>query len=131
MSSVKIQFAPDETGWAESLGDSKYRINNIPLAEDLNIDDVVYAEQGESNCLEVIDILERKFHFKTLVRYPTVDHYKAMRERLNEKNCKMEGMVGPHEGRPGMCFIAHDKDVDLESVFAEVGVDNFETYEVE
>ncbi len=124
MSSVRIRFDKGETGWAEVLGDGKYRIDNVPLANDLNIDDVVTCEKGEDGFLSVVDVLERKYPLKTAVKYEKEEQYHQLREKVKAAGCKIEGMIGPRGTEdPGICIVAHDENFDLKRiVLEEVGI---------
>lgn len=114
MSSVRVRFCEGETGWAEDVGESKYRINNIPLADDLNIDDIVYCDKGSDGFLEILDVVERKYLYKTLVRYKNVADFAAICDKMKAAGFKVEGMIGPNNGRRGLCLVAHDASVDFD-----------------
>ena len=65
---VKIRYAKGEKGWAEELGDGKYRIDNIPLTDRLNIDDLVRCRLNDDGELVVSRRLKRRYPEKTLIR---------------------------------------------------------------
>ena len=118
-----IRYDEGETGWAEVLGEGKYRICNIPLTDLLNIDDVVTCAEGDDGWLEVVDVLERKYPSKTAIKYDTVEQYKGICERATEAGFKVEGMVGPHHGKPGICFVAHDENLNVYEMIKKAGVE--------
>jgi hypothetical protein len=45
---VKIRYAKDETGWAEEMANGTYRIDNIPLTDQLNMDDLVRCRLNDA-----------------------------------------------------------------------------------
>ncbi len=102
--------------------EGKYRIDNIPLAEDLNIDDVVLCEEGSDGWLEVVDVLDRKFPLKTAIKYEEKEQYGALRERVKAAGFKIEGMIGPSGDKPGFCVVAHDESLDLKKIVEEIGI---------
>jgi hypothetical protein len=121
---VKIRFGEGETGWAEQLPGDRYRIDNIPLEDDLNVDDVVRCRRNEQGELEVSEVLERKYPRKVAVRYERVEQYRALRDKVREAGGQIEGMVGPRDGRPGFALVAHGHNFDALEAAREVGIEN-------
>jgi hypothetical protein len=70
---VKIRYAKGETGWAEAMGDGTYRIDNIPLTDRLNIDDLVRCRLNDEGELIVSRRLKRRYPEKTAIRYTRAD----------------------------------------------------------
>jgi hypothetical protein len=122
---VRIRFAEGETGWAEDLGKGEYRICNIPLCGGLNIDDVVTVRPVRDDLPNVAEVVRYGLKNKQGFRYAQVEHYRAFAARAHELGCKVEGMLGPRDGEPGMAQIAYPKDFDPEALAREVGVVGF------
>jgi hypothetical protein len=104
---VKIRYARGETGWAEDLGNGQYRIDNIPLTDRLNIDDLVRCRVNDDGELVVSRRLKRRYPEKTAVRYERAEQYRLLRQKVLAAGAKIEGMVGPQRGRPGIALVAH------------------------
>ncbi len=121
---VRIRYSGDETGWAERVGENRYRIDNIPLATDLNIDDVVACEEKDYGLHEITDVLERIFTHKSGVNYEKKEQYAALREKVKAAGFKIEGMVGPSHFGPGICVIAHNESFDVKSLIKEIGIES-------
>ena len=102
---IKLVYEEGESGWAEDLGDGKARIANLPLAENLNIGDVVKVVEKNGR-RHAGDLVVRAFNQKTGIRYP--EPHKETWATLVKAfdGCKLEGMV------PGMGFIAHNGTAD-------------------
>jgi hypothetical protein len=120
--SVKIFYCNFETGWATRLENDRYLISNIPLVEDLNVDDVVYCELGNDGFLHVVDMIERKFPFKTTVKYEAKEQFNELFDKVKNAGFKAEGMIGPKEDQPGLCIIAHDNNLDIAKLIEEIGI---------
>jgi hypothetical protein len=43
---------------------------------------------------------------------------------VQEAGAKIESMIGPHGGRPGLALVAHDYDFDPVEAAREVGIEN-------
>jgi hypothetical protein len=121
---VKIRYAKGETGWAEDLGGGKYRIDNIPLTDRLNIDDLVRCRCNDDGELVVSRRLKRPYPEKTAVRYERADQYRLLRQKVLAAGAKIEGMVGPQGGRPGIALVAHGYDFDPVAAAREVDIEN-------
>ena len=126
---VKIRYARGETGWAEDLGDGQYRIDNIPLTDRLNIDDLVRCRVNDDGELVVSRRLQRRYPEKTAVRYERAEQYRLLRQKVLAAGAKIEGMLGPQGGRPGIALVAHGSDFDPVAAAREVGIENPEAFE--
>jgi hypothetical protein len=126
---VKIRYARGETGWAEDLGDGQYRIDNIPLTDRLNIDDLVRCRVNDDGELVVSRRLQRRYPEKTAVRYERAEQYRLLRQKVLAAGAKIEGMLGPQGGRPGIALVAHGYDFDPVQAAREVGIENPEAFE--
>jgi hypothetical protein len=123
-SMVRIRYAKGETGWAEEMGDGKYRIDNIPLTDRLNIDDLVRCRFNDDGELVVSRRLKRRYPEKTAIRYERAKQYRLLQQKVLKAGCKMEGMIGPERGKPGLAIVAHGYDFDPVEVAREVGIEN-------
>jgi hypothetical protein len=121
--SVRIRFSPGETGWAEHIEGNKYRINNIPLADDLNIDDIVICNNNLTDFLEICGVLERRYHLKSPIQYERREQYKLIFSKAEEMGCKVEGMTAPRDGEPGICLIAHNDTDNIQKIIDECGIE--------
>src|SRR6266545_565023 len=121
---VKIRYTKRETGWAEHLGGRKYRLDNIPLASRLNIDDVVLCRLNDDGELQVRKVLKHRYPCKTLFRYDEAEQYHAVRERAREVGAKTEHFIGPSDDKPGLAVCAHDYDFDPLEAARDAGVNN-------
>jgi len=119
---VRIRYDKGETGWAKALGNGRFMIANIPLANDLNIDDVVTLEDGNDGFLKVTDVLERRYPYKTVIKYEETSQYREICDKALEAGCKAEGLVGPSAGKPGICVVAHDDNINLKQIVEEIGI---------
>jgi hypothetical protein len=126
---VKIRYAKGETGWAEEMGGGKYRIDNIPLTDRLNIDDLVRCRLNNDGELVVSHRLRRHYQEKTAIRYEREEQYHLLREKVLEAGAKIEGMIGPEDGRPGIALVAHDYEFDPMEAAREVGIEDPEEFE--
>ena len=126
---VKIRYARGETGWAEDLGNGQYRIDNIPLTDRLNIDDLVRCRVNDDGELVVSRRLKRRYPEKTAVRYERAEQYRLLRQKVLAAGAKIEGMLGPQGGRPGIALVAHGSDFDPVAAAREVGIENPEAFE--
>src|SRR5438309_11772900 len=73
---VKIRYARGETGWAEEMGNGTYRIDNVPLTDRLNIDDLVRCRRNEAGELVVRGRVKRRYPEKTAIRYEKEGQYR-------------------------------------------------------
>jgi hypothetical protein len=121
---VKVWYTREETGWAEHLGGRRFRLDNIPLARRLNIDDVVFCRRNDHGGLQVRKLLRRHYPCKTAFRYDTIEQYGAVRQRALEAGAKIEGLFGPADGKPGLALCAHGPDFDPMQAAREAGVEN-------
>lgn len=109
---VSVHYADQETGWAEPLPDGTYRICNIPLADSLNVDDIVTLKSGNPECCprpRVDHVISSKYPHKVVVCYrPTArgdykGHYKRVATAIAAIGGKCEGFS------PGFAGVAvHD-----------------------
>jgi hypothetical protein len=115
---VKVRFAADETGWARRLPDGTYRIANIPLAEHLNLDDVVSVRAGEDDfAFPVVDeVLKKGLAGKAAVRYGTADQFVAFARQAREQGACVEGLVGPRGDMTGLALVAYPEGFDLKAL---------------
>ena len=121
---VKIRYNKDETGWAEHLGGNRYRLDNIPLARRLNIDDVVLCRRNDEGQLQVRKLVRRRYRCKTAFRYDTVEQYHAVRRRAQEAGAQTESFFGPGHGERGLALCAHNVNFDPLQAAREAGVEN-------
>lgn len=128
---VKIRFAKDETGWAEDMGNGTYRIDNIPLTERLNIDDIVRCRLNDDGWLVVRRRLKRRYPEKTTVRYERAEQYRLLQRKVQGAGARIEGMIGPGSGRRGFALVAHDYDFDPMEAAREVGIEDPEDHDDE
>jgi hypothetical protein len=79
---VKIRYAEGETGWAEELTNGTYCIDNIPLSDRLNIDDIVRCRLNDDGELVVSRRLKGRYPEKTTIRYERVEQYRLLRQKV-------------------------------------------------
>jgi hypothetical protein len=127
---VKIRYAKGETGWAEEMDDGTFRIDNIPLTNRLNIDDLVRCRWNDAGEFVVSRRLRRRYPEKTAIRYEEEEQYRLLREKVLEAGAKIEGMIGPHGAKPGLALVAHDYDFNPVEAAREVGIENPEEDDV-
>lgn len=121
---VKIRYSEFETGWAEEMGNGKYLIANIPLTKGLNVDDLVRCRQNDDGELVVSRSLKRRYHEKTLIPYEREEQFQPLCEKVQAAGAEIEGMFGPHDGKPGCAIVAHERHFDPWQVAREVGIEN-------
>lgn len=128
---VGIRFDKRETGWGEYVSNNnRYRILNIPMADDLNIDDIVTAYPGSDGFLVVEEVLESKYPYKQFISYEKEDQFKSLHEKVHESGGKMEGWVGPRDGNVGICVVAFGDGFELERLVKEVGIKSPQSWEL-
>lgn len=127
--SVRIRFDKTEIGWAEQLGGGKCKINNIPLVDNLNIDDIVECEE-KKGIQEIVKLLTRKYPLKSTVSYRNNDEFKIICDKVKSLSFKIEGRIGPSFDRLGVCAIAHDSSVDLTETLKNLGFEVASTEKV-
>ena len=125
----RIRYADGETGWAIKLPDGKYRINNVPLADDLNIDDIVECTPGdEFNLPKVIKIVKPAFKYKDGIYYQTVTQFHDFCKEARKVGAKVEGCVAPYtrngKHNDGILMVSHNDDFDPHAVATKLGIKN-------
>jgi hypothetical protein len=115
---LKIVYEEGETGWADDLGDNRARIANLPIADDLNIDDVVSLKRVDGR-LYVDKVVSRTFAKKTALEYDEPHHetYAKIWSALKQAGMKIEGLMEGH------CLVAHRLDQDPVAVCKTAGVE--------
>src|SRR5262249_37263816 len=115
---ARVRFAEGETGWAERLPDGTYRIANIPLAEHLNLGDVVSVRPGEDGPdFPVVDEVLKKGMARTAaVRHGAGDQFGAFARQARDQGAGVEGLLGPRGDRDGLALVAHPAGFDLNAV---------------
>jgi hypothetical protein len=121
---VKIWYANDETGWAEHLGGNRYRLDNIPLADDLSIDDVVVCRPTAFGMPQVHKRVRSRYPYKTFFGFDTAEQYCAIDARAREAGAKTASLVPPTDGKPGLALCAHGEDFDPLQAVQEAGIEN-------
>lgn len=122
MKDVKLLFGPGETGWGTELEPANsdtgamVRIDNVPMSDDLNIDDVV--EMGVMPRNHVKRVVSRVFPKKTAIRYPKPyeENFDKIWKAYLAAGCKVEGFT------PGLAVVAH-VDQNVIAVAAVAGVE--------
>ena len=109
-----LRYSDGETGWAYSLGDGLAVIANIPMAENLNIDDLVEMTT-DGDLPRIKRVLQRTFNRKTILRYPAPhqENFSKLVKYLHARGCKVEGMYN------GVCVVAHTQLVNAGAFAAE------------
>jgi hypothetical protein len=125
---VRIRYGPGETGWAEDLGGGEYRIANVPLCGNLNIDDVVTADHDDDGMLAVAEVVRSPMPHKVGFRYARAEDYRAFVALAHERGCRVEGMLGPRGDKPGLAQVAYPDGVDVEALAREAGIVGFELF---
>jgi hypothetical protein len=112
MIGIKIVYEEGESGWAVDLGDGQARISNLPIANNLNIDDVVSLKTVNGRRW-VDKVLSRTFFRKTSLEYdmPYKKNYRAIWETLRTAGMKVEGLM------------AHQRDQDPVAVCEAAGIE--------
>jgi hypothetical protein len=116
---VRVYYADDESGWAEDLGNARYRIDNVPMVEWLNIDDVVtLGPVGDLGLRPVERIVSAPLPGKIMIEYgePFTDNWRKLAGAFNNAGCKAEGL------KPGLGVVAFSQDVDIYAIVESTGV---------
>lgn len=108
----RIRFSEGETGWAFKLPDGTYQINNLPLSDGLNIDDIVECVEEDDNLPIVTKVIKKGLAHKSAVSYQTVQQFHDFCKVARDRGAKTEGLVGPSPGKDGVVIVAHTKDFD-------------------
>lgn len=125
--SCRIRFDKGETGWALKLPDGTYRINNLPLNDGLNIDDIVECS-AESNELPIVKrIITHGMPCKSAVSYQTTEQFYAFVKLVKDAGCKCVGLIGPcmqgqSGSKDGIVIVAHKSDFDPFEVARTLGI---------
>jgi uncharacterized protein YjiK len=99
---IKIRYSERETGWAIKLRNGNYKINNIPLREDLNIHDIVTCVKKDGELI-VAEIIKKKYKYKNVIKYDDERFFDYLQ---NIKEIKIEGYT------EGVVAIAHNFEED-------------------
>ncbi len=126
---VKVRFGEGETGWAKRLVGHTAEIKNIPLADNLNIKDVVTLNDAFYPP-EVISIDKRKYPVKTFVQYQTADQYPMLKAMAKKFGAIVEGYFGPGDHGPGMAAIAALKESHVELILEELMLEQPEEFQI-
>ena len=100
MNAVKVRFSKNETGWV-SESEGGYVINNVPLTNGLNIDDVVELEEGKRDYPIVGKIKKMNYLSKTAIEYQEIIDYKQIKVEIEKIGGKMEGFFAPSVNKDG------------------------------
>ena len=101
---ISVHYGPQETGWAEPLGNGTFRICNIPFQGDFNVDDIVTLRVDNScECTRpVVDIvISSVYPHRRVVTYQpsTKKNYKSLWHAVvDDLGGKCEGFVKGHAG---------------------------------
>jgi hypothetical protein len=115
---VRVRFDEGETGWGREVEPGRVLIDNIPISDRLNIDDLVEVDPKETGFLNIIRVLERAFPGKTAIRYsePYKETYGKLYKAWHDAGMKCEG---PFEG---LVIVAHQAGQDPVKVALDAGV---------
>lgn len=117
-----IRFDRRETGWAVPDPSGHWRIANIPLADDVNIDDLVELTRPcKDRPRRIRRILERPFPGKALLHYPDLRAVHRLTAVLTEHGCRCEAFFRPAAGHPGVLAVAHPETLDPVQVAEAMG----------
>jgi len=116
---IRIQYCPGETGWAERQDDGNFKILNTPaMAKDLRWGDIVSVEKTDG-FLRVKEIVSRqlphsaKIFYKAREIWPSIVGALRARYKYGE-NISVEGSVPPKGEVEGFACVNYNDEVDLE-----------------
>jgi len=119
--SIRVEYEPGETGWADDLEDGRVRIANIPYRDGLNIGDVVLLDaSSEMKGRRVVaSVISRKYVGKTCIEYPAPfrPNWKKLYEAYEAAGCMAEGIL------EGKALVAHQADQDPVQIAKDVGIE--------
>lgn len=120
---VRIKFTERESGWAEKLPGGKYRLQNIPVFDTIGlcIDDVVTVKPYEGWLL-VDKVVESVFAGKKVLFYKEEWQFGELCGAAKYLGCKVEGLGGPAEGKPGMMVVVYPKGVSPLEIAKKLGI---------
>lgn len=112
MEPLRVYFDDAESGWATPLPHGRARIENIPMAADLNLHDVVkLVPNPEAPHMPLIGrVLERKYPYKAALEYYRPEEYKELWHLFDSAGGAIEGMIEATPKSPGLALVAFDRD---------------------
>lgn len=136
MDYVKMRYGEGECGWAEDLGNNRYRVSNVPLSDGLHFGDIVEFEEGADLYNGNFRIVEKGLDQKIVFRYSTKIARDTISERCNMDEFKpdvcLEGWTAVREGPEagsGMAALCYKSTVDIEKLFKDIDGITFEVEE--
>ena len=123
---VRIRFGPNETGWAEDLGDGTYRLSNLPAISDIHFRAVVTVKEVDEGPPQIDKVIDPGHAHQYSIMYPDKPTYVEMAERANKlwpRLC-LEGYAAPTDTKPGWASLSFDDSIDdISAVFEGLAVE--------
>lgn len=126
---VRMYLSEGETGWAEDVGESQYRIANIPFDGEFNIDDVVEVERLKEGPPKAKTLVSRKFNARTAIYIDKDGQYSKVRALVEEAGGKAEGYVKPSSRGQGIVGVALPEEADVIRIVGQLGIKQPEHWE--
>src|SRR4029077_9796978 len=126
---VRLYLSDGETGWAEDVGESQYRIANIPFDGNFNIDDIVEVERQKQGPPKANKLVSRKFNARTAIYIDKEGQYTQIRALVEEVGGKAEGYIKPSTRGQGIVGVALPEEADVIRVVNQIGVKQPEHWE--
>lgn len=119
---VRLLYAPSETGWAKPLDDVHYCVANVPLAAGLSLYDIVTITRHDGR--PAVDaIVQSYFSQKWGVRYPvgstkdaTHATFRRVAEACHDAGGHLEGML------PGLALLNAPATMDVPATLGALGI---------
>jgi len=119
---VRLYLSDGETGWAEDVGESQYRIANIPFDGNFNIDDIVEVENQKQGPPKVKKLISRTFEARTAIFFDKESQYTKIRALVQEAGGKAEGYIKPSTRGQGIIGVALPTEADVIRIVNQIGI---------
>lgn len=123
---VRIRFGPNETGWAEDLGDGTYRLANLPAISDVHFRAVVTVKDVGEGPPHIDKVIDAGHPNQYCIRYLDKPTFVEMSERASKlwpRLC-LEGYLPPSDTSPGIASLSFDDSIDdISDVFDGLDVE--------
>lgn len=126
---VRLYLSEGETGWAEDVGESQYRIANIPFDGNFNIDDVVEVELQKQGPAKAKTLVSRKFNARTAIYIDKDGEFGQVRALVEEAGGKAEGYIKPSARGQGIVGVALPEESDVIRIVKQIGIKQPEHWE--
>lgn len=118
-----------EIGWVEKYKHG-YKVANVPMCPDLNIDDIVEIEKSKDDFPLITNIKEIQFQSKTMFGYKEIADFRQLDKEFSNLGGKVEGFKVPEviDGKyfDGVAVLASNLDkTEIKKILKKYGAKIF------